>query len=58
MDIAGQIWPGNTRLCTLLKQTVIRRSLPPSWPKLSQIAWVTVNVSVFLFEEEAFPGNT
>ena len=57
IDIEGQNWAGNTRLCTPLQRTMIQGGLPPSWPQLSKIAWVSEKHNIFLREKQAFPGN-
>ena len=58
IDIVRQNWPGNARLRKPLQRTVIQRGLPPRWPQLSDIAWVSDKRQRFLRGEEAFLGNT
>ena len=57
IDIVEHNWSGNARLRTPLQGTVIQRKLPPRWPQLSQIAWVSEKVRVFNTRKRRFPAT-
>ena len=57
IDIVGQNWSGNTKLCTPLQDTVIQGSLPPRWPQLSQIAWFSGKSYVYKLIKRRFPAT-
>ena len=48
----------NAILRTPLQRTVIQRSIPPRWPRLSQIAWESEISQIFIRDKEALSGNT
>ena len=57
IDIKGQNWFGNTRLCTHLQHKVIQGGLPPRWPQLSQKAWGSEKHNLFHVRKMRFPAT-
>ena len=57
INIVGQNWPRNARLCTPLRHTVTQRGLPPRWPQLSHIAWFSEKSYIYLTIKRRFPAT-